>query len=238
MRVDIETKNSSFLSLIENPDQVVFLDANFFIPPDRSNVLSNLKPYRFSDFMKNWLEPLLAEFSGISIHESVYEELVETTIKEYADAKNKANPSKLRIYHNSELTENEKNVMMAIIDRLAIHSQYDPDRDNSKDRGEVLSLSYMVVKGFLFFAAKDELPIRLIKDADKLGTGLDDMGIIQMYELIYYLYKTDKYDGGALRILYKYLYYITAREKKSNPDWGTFIQKMDELYLETLSRYI
>ena len=179
MRVDIETKNSSFLSLIETPDQVVFLDANFFIPPDRSNVLSNLKPYRFFDFMKNWLEPLLAEFSGISIHESVYEELVETTIKEYADAKNKANPSKLRIYHNSELTENEKNVMMAIIDRLAIHSQYDPDRDNSKDRGEVLSLSYMVVKGFLFFAAKDELPIRLIKDADKLGTGLDDMGILR-----------------------------------------------------------
>ncbi len=111
-------------------------------------------------------------------------------------------------------------------------------KHNLVEMDEVLSLSYMVVKGFLFFAAKDELPIRLIKDADKLGTGLDDMGIIQMYELIYYLYKTDKYDGGALRILYKYLYYITAREKKSNPDWGTFIQKMDELYLETLSRYI
>ncbi len=240
MRVDIETINSSFLNLIERPDQIVFLDANFFIPPDRSDLPSNqkIKPYSFADFKKNWLEPLLAEFSGISIHESVFEELVEAHVKDYADSKNKANPSRLRIYLDSELTENEKNIMRTVIDRLAIHSQYDPDRNNAKDRGEILSLSYMSVKGFLFFAAKDELPIRLINDADKLDTGLDDMGIIQMYELIYYLHKTDKYDGKALRILYKYLYYLTSREKKQNPEWGTFIQKMDDLYSELIQAHM
>lgn len=43
-----------------------------------------------------------------SNHESVYEELVESKVKEYADGKNKANPSKLRIFFDSELTENEK----------------------------------------------------------------------------------------------------------------------------------
>ena len=51
-----------------------------------------------------------------------------------------------------------------------------------------------------------------------------------MYELIYYLYKSGKYDNKALRILYKYQYYLTAGDKKSNPEWGTFIEEMDALY--------
>ncbi len=84
--------------------------------------------------------------------------------------------------------------------------------------------------------AKDELPLRLIMDADRLGTGLNYMGVIQMYELLYYLNKTDRYDSGALRILYKYLYYLTAREKQENPDWGTFIKMMDALYADLISK--
>lgn len=40
------------------------------------------------------------------------------------------------------------------------------------------SLSFMAVKQFLYFAANDALPVRLIKDAAKLGTGLDDMRIV------------------------------------------------------------
>ena len=88
----------------------------------------------------------------------------------------------------------------------------------------------MAVKQFLYFAANDALPVRLIKDATKLGTGLDDMQIVQMYELIYYLYKTGRYDNKALRILYKYQYYLTAGDKRINPEWGCFIEQMDLLY--------
>ena len=88
----------------------------------------------------------------------------------------------------------------------------------------------MAVKQFLYFAANDALPVRLIKDAAKLMTGLDDMQIVQMYELIYYLYKTGRYDNKALRILYKYQYYLTAGDKRINPDWGCFIEQMDLLY--------
>ncbi|MBR1390290.1 MAG: hypothetical protein IJ567_02380 [Lachnospiraceae bacterium] len=92
----------------------------------------------------------------------------------------------------------------------------------------------MAVKQFLFFAANDALPVRLIKDAAKLGTGLDNMQIVQMYELIYYLYKTDRYDKKALRMLYKYQYYLTPGDKKTNPEWGSFIQQMDMCYHEML----
>ena len=76
----------------------------------------------------------------------------------------------------------------------------------------------------------DTLPVRLIKEADKLDTGLDDMGIIQMYELIYYLYKTGKYDNKQLRALYKYQYYLSSGDKRTNPEWGVFIERMNKLY--------
>lgn len=38
MKVDTKEVNPAFLSIIQNPGQKVFLDANFFIPPDRSEV--------------------------------------------------------------------------------------------------------------------------------------------------------------------------------------------------------
>lgn len=74
------------------------------------------------------------------------------------------------------------------------------------------------------------MPVRLIKDAVKLETGLDDMQIVHMYELIYYLYKTGRYDNKALRILYKYQHYLTSGDKRINQEWVCFIEQMDLLY--------
>jgi len=51
-----------------------------------------------------------------------------------------------------------------------------------------------------------------------------------MYELIYYLHRTEKYTSSDLRMLYKYQYYLTAIEKSNNPEWGVFIDKMNQLY--------
>lgn len=34
----------------------------------------------------------------------------------------------------------------------------------------------------------------------------------------------------ALRILYKYQYYLTPGDKRVNPEWGNFIEQMDILY--------
>lgn len=205
------------------------MDANFFIPPDRSEV-AKVRAYSFTDFKECWLIPLLSEFTGLAIHESVYDELVADSVKEYADEQTSCIPSKLRIHYDSELSGLEEALRNTYINKIAVHSLYNPTRDNAKDRGEVRSLSFMAVKQFLYFAANDALPVRLIKDAAKLLTGLDDMQIVQMYELIYYLYKTGRYDNKALRILYKYQYYLTAGDKRINPEWGCFVEQMDLLY--------
>lgn len=229
MKVDTKEVNPAFQSIIQNPGQKVFLDANFFIPPDRSEV-AKVRAYSFTDFKECWLIPLLSEFAGLAIHESVYDELVADSVKEYADEQTSCIPSKLRIHYDSELSSSEEALRNTYINKIAVHSLYNPTRDNAKDRGEVRSLSFMAVKQFLYFAANDALPVRLIKDAAKLLTGLDDMQIVQMYELIYYLYKTGRYDNKALRILYKYQYYLTAGDKRINPEWGCFVEQMDLLY--------
>ena len=229
MKVDTKEVNPAFQSIIQNPGQKVFLDANFFIPPDRSEV-AKVRAYSFTDFKECWLIPLLSEFTGLAIHESVYDELVADSVKEYADEQTSCIPSKLRIHYDSELSGLEEALRNTYINKIAVHSLYNPTRDNAKDRGEVRSLSFMAVKQFLYFAANDALPVRLIKDAAQLLTGLDDMQIVQMYELIYYLYKTGRYDNKALRILYKYQYYLTAGDKRINPEWGCFVEQMDLLY--------
>lgn len=151
-------------------------------------------------------------------------------MKSYTDEQVNCNPSKLKIHYDSELSNAEEALRNTYMNKIAVHSQYNPTRDNAKDRGEVRALSFMAVKQYLFFAANDALPVRLIKNAAELNTGLDDMQIVQMYELIYYLYKTEKYDKKALRILYKYQYYLTPGDKRTNPNWENFIEQMDVLY--------
>ena len=198
MRVDTKAVNPAFQSIIQNPGQKVFLDANFFIPPDRSEV-TKVRAYSFIDFKECWLIPLLSEFAGLVIHESVYDELVADSVKSYADEQKNSNPPKIKIHYDSELNSAEDALRNTYMNRIAVHSQYNPAIDNAKDRGEVRSLSFMAVKQFLFFAANDSLPVRLIKDAAKLKTGLDNMQIVQMYELIYYLYKTDRYDKKSVK---------------------------------------
>lgn len=228
MKVDTRNKNKALESLFADPTQIVFLDANFFIPPDRGGL--GIKAISFSKFCEIWLDPIFEEFSNLAIHESVYNELVASTVKAYADAKQAENPPKLRVYSDAELTAMEHSLMETYISRLAKYSQYVPELDNAKDRGEVRSLSFMAVKKFLYFAANDNLPMKLIREADKLRTGLDDMELLEMYDVIYYLYRTDRYPKDGLRLLYKYEYYLTPREKKENPNWGDFIQAMDLLY--------
>ena len=228
MRVNTQCKNKALESLFLDPAQIVFLDANFFIPPDRGGV--GIKAIPFLKFCEIWLDPIFEEFPNLAIHESVYNELVVSAVKAYTDAKQAEKPPRLRVYSDAELTDIERSLMETYILRLAEYSQYMPELDNAKDRGEVKSLSFMAVKKFLYFAANDTLPMRLIRDADKLHTGLDGMGLLEMYDVLYYLYHTEKYSKEGLRLLYKYQYYLTPREKKENPNWGDFIQKMDLLY--------
>jgi hypothetical protein len=160
----------------------------------------------------------------------VYVELLDDPVREFADGKVGENPSRLRVYKDSELTVTEQNLLGLQIQKLAPFLGYIPERDNAKDRGEVRSLAYMAVKNYLYFAANDNLPMKLINRAAELETGLDNMSLLQAYEVIYYLYTSGKYDNKGLRMLYKYQYHLTGREKKKNPEWGTFVKEMNALY--------
>lgn len=91
-------------------------------------------------------------------------------------------------------------------------------------------MSYMASKGFLYFASDDNLPIQLIRKADKLETGLQDLQLLEMFDVLFYLYRAGKYDNKGLRLLYKYQYYLTQREKMQNPEWGDFLKEMNLLY--------
>lgn len=214
MKVDTRNKNKALESLFADPAQIVFLDANFFIPPDRSGLMDRsrikVKAISFPKFCEIWLDPIFEEFPNLAIHESVYNELVASAVKEYADAKQTESPSRLRIYSDAELTTIEHSLMETYISKLAEYSQYVPQLDNAKDRGEVKSLSFMAVKKFLYFAANDTLPKRLIREADELKTGLDDIELLEMYDVIYYLYRTDRYPNLAVIPLQLLGYYVSV----------------------------
>lgn len=229
LKVDLRERNPALVSLFENPRQTIFLDANFFIPPDRTKV--GAKAISFQKYCEIWLDPVFYSFSDLAIHESVYGELVAENVRRYADAKSQE-LSGLRVYSNAELNAVEAAMMQTYINKIAPFSKYIPSLRNSEDRGEVLSLAYMASKGFLYFASNDNLPFQLIRKADELDTGLQDMRLLEMFDVIFYLYRVGEYDNKGLRLLYKYQYYLTRREKLQNPDWGDFIKEMNLLYLE------
>lgn len=189
-----------------------------------------INPITFSKFREIWLDPIFDAFPNLSIHESVYRELVSSVVKTYADRRLSEKPPRLRVYYDRDLNKLEQAIMQTYISKLAKYSQYIPEKDNAKDRGEIKSLSFMAVKRFLYFAANDTLPINLIRRADVLKTGLDDMELLEMFDIIFYLYHYGNNSSDGLRFLYKYQYYLTKQEKKTNPGWGSFIEEMNSLY--------
>lgn len=228
MKINVTSSNPALESIFSNPNQIITLDANFLIPPDRSKYAKNA--FDFHTFQRIWLDPIFEAFPNLAIHESVYDEFVMQSLKSYIDTNINDVPPRLSIHKDSSLTPKEHVLRDSIEEKIYPLTKYDPMLDNKDDRGEVKSLSYIAVKGLLYFAAHDSNAIQLIEKAEEWTTGLDNVQAIKMYELIFYLYKTDKSDKKALRMLYKYQYYLTSREKETNPEWGKFIETMDALY--------
>jgi hypothetical protein len=228
MKVNLEKANLSLVSIFENPNQIITIDANFLIPPDRSRYAK--KSFNFSLFKKVWIEPIFNTFPKLAIHESVYDELVNMELRKYVENLSQENPPKIIIHFDSELTEVERLLRDSVESKIYPYTNYDPQIDNKDDRGEVKSLSYIAVKGLLYFAAHDNNALQLIEKAEEWSTGLDNVKAIHMFELIYYLYLKNKEDKKSLRMLYKYQYYLTEHEKRTNPEWGDFISQMNVLY--------
>ena len=228
MKVNLTYPNPALISIIEDPGQIITLDANFLIAPDRRPITTN--GIGFEPFKSIWLDPIFSAFPNLAIHESVYGELVGISPRNYVDSKRDSVPPGIIIHKDSSLTEVERILRDTIESRIASHTKYEPLLDNKDDRGEVKSLSYIAVKGLLYFAANDNNAIQLIEKSEEWSTGLDNVQVIKMCELIYYLYRNDLADKTGMKMLYKYQYYLTDREKSTNPGWGDFSTSMDSLY--------
>jgi hypothetical protein len=228
MKINTNSSNPALISIIKDPEQVITLDANFLIPPSRSQFTK--RGIEFNKFREIWLDPIFEAFPNLAIHEAVYGELVDVSPQNYVDEKHGNEPPSIIIHRDSSLTEVEKILRDTIESRIAYHTNYEPLLDNRDDRGEVKSLSYIAVKGLLYFAAHDNNAIQLIEKSEEWSTGLDNVQAIKMYELIFYLYKKSLANSKALRLLYKHQYYLTEREKLTNPSWGEFTTRMEELY--------
>jgi len=231
MKVNLSS-NPAMISIIENPNQIITLDANFIIPPYRREARIEIS---FSKFKKIWVDPIFEIFPNLAIHEAVYDEFVADSIKLYIDEKINYDPPKLIVHRDSSLSPEEQVLRDTIEELLSPHTNYSPEANNKADRGEVKSLSYMAVKDLLYFLAHDSNAIQLIDKSERWNTGLDNVQAIKMYELIYYLLKMNKSSKDNLRMLYKFQYYLTKTERSYNPEWGVFIEEMDRLYSSILT---
>ena len=83
MKVNISDANTALISLFGNPSQIVSLDANFLIPPNRNRICK--MGFDYSLFKDIWLDPIFAAFPKIAIHEAVYDELVMQNLRNYVD---------------------------------------------------------------------------------------------------------------------------------------------------------
>jgi len=198
------------------------------LSPDRRPITK--KGIGFGKFIESWLDPIFSVFPNLAIHKSVYDELVEISPKNYVDAKREGNPPGIIIHKDSSLNEVEKILRNDIESRISSHTRYEPLLDNKNDRGEVKSLSYIAVKGLLYFAANDHNAIQLIEKSEEWSTGLDNVQAIKMYELMYYLHRNKLADRTCMKMLYNYQDYPTDREKRTNPGWGDFSSSLDSLY--------
>lgn len=228
MKVDLTSSNPALESIFSYPYQIITLDANFLIPPDRSRYAK--RSFDFPTFQRVWLDPIIKAFPNLAIHEAVYDELVLPSVQTYIQAIINGRPPRLVVHKDSTLTAEEKVLRDSIEEKIYPLTKYDPLLDNKDDRGEVKSLTYIAVKNLLYFAAHDSNAIQLIEKAEEWTTGLDNVQAIKLYELIFYLYKKNMGDKNDLRMLYKYQYYLTTQEKRTNPEWGQFIESMEALY--------
>jgi len=229
MIVDLATKNPALVSLYDKPDQVITLDANFLIPPDRQ--MQSVKGIPFSLFQAFWLDPIFDTFPNLAIHEAVREELVSRDIKTFIQNKEDATPPQIIIHKDSELTSVEQMLRDSVETKIYPYTHYDPQLDNRADRGEVKTLAYIAVKGLLYFAAHDYNAIQLVEKAESWSTGLDTVQTIKMYEILFFLYVRHPSIKKYLKMLYKYQYFLTKKDKSMNPEWGVFIKDMASLYL-------
>lgn len=65
MKNDLTSSNPALESIFSNPSQIITLDANFLIPPDRS--IFGIRSFDFHTFERIWLAPIFKSFPNLAI---------------------------------------------------------------------------------------------------------------------------------------------------------------------------
>ncbi len=179
MKVDLSSPNPALVSIFKHPEQIITMDANFLIPPDRSRLAK--VSFEFPLFQKVWLDPIFTAFPKLAIHEAVYEELVSSPVQSYIKSMIDCKPPRLAVHKDSTLTPEEQVLRNSIEEKIFPLTNYDPVVNNKDDRGEVKSLAYIAVKELIYFAAHDSNTVQLIEKAEEWSTGLDNVQAIKMF---------------------------------------------------------
>ncbi|WP_214482959.1 hypothetical protein [Bacillus sp. SM2101] len=232
--VDLSSVNPSLVSLINDFNQILPVDANFFIPFDRSSTSRQMKSIPFEFFKKYWVNPLFLTFPHIAIHEAVYDEVtVSSESKRYIDTQISTYQQPF-LLKDQDFNPQEEITRSSIEARISKFTNYEPEKNNKDDRGEVKSLAHIATKGYLYFCSHDSNALKLIEKADEWETNLEEVNAIRTFEVLYYLFKCNPNAKAkkAIRSFYKYLYYTTNSDKGVNPSWDKFKEGMELLYGE------
>lgn len=228
MIVNTNLKNEALVSLLDDKEQIIPLDANILIPSNRTKILSHAY-FEFEYYKSCFLEPLFKAFSSLALHEAIYEELKpKPELISFID--DKISNEELILLNNKDLSDIELIIYQSVEQKVAYHTGYEPGLDNKDDRGEVKSLSYIQVRELIYFCTNDFNALKLVEEAEKLETNLEDVKTIKMYEILYLLYSEGFGNKEDMRRLYKQCYYLSKKEKKENPEWQEFVQSMNALY--------
>ncbi|MBB6714402.1 hypothetical protein [Clostridium gasigenes] len=178
MKVNLNEKNIGLVKILNNDFGEFLIDANIFIPPDRSGENTNIKPVTFKYYKENWLIPFIEVFKPVGIHEAVYEEFKTNTVRSFINEQLNNPIPGVCIYEDSKLTYEESIIRVTIEEAIAKNTNYKPTFNNRDDKGEVKSLAYIATKSLLYFCSHDANAIRLIKHAEKLDTCLESVSTI------------------------------------------------------------
>jgi hypothetical protein len=85
MRINLDRKNLGFERILNNDFKEFLIDANIFMPPDRSGENRKVKPVAFEYYKQNWLIPFIEAFKPVGIHEAVYDEFQINSVKKFVD---------------------------------------------------------------------------------------------------------------------------------------------------------
>ena len=125
----------------------------FIIPPDRQALSVPTIP--FQQFREMWLDPIFETFSALAIHEAVHNELVSVYEREFIEEMLNHPTPRIIIHKDSQLDATEHILRNTIEAKISKYTKYNPLINNANDRGEVKTLSYIAVKGLLYFATND-----------------------------------------------------------------------------------